>query len=32
MRLADMGLGAISRELGKLADADLLVASKQGNR
>jgi hypothetical protein len=26
------GYGAISRELGKLTDADLLVASKQGNR
>ena len=32
MRLADMGIGVISRELGKLADAGLLVESKQGNQ
>jgi predicted nucleotidyltransferase len=32
VRLADMGRGAISRELGKLTDAGLLVASKQGNQ
>ena len=32
VRLADMGIGVISRELGKLADAGLLVESKQGNQ
>jgi predicted nucleotidyltransferase len=32
VRLAGMGIGVISRELGKLTDAGLLVASKQGNQ
>jgi predicted nucleotidyltransferase len=32
VRLADMGRGAISRELGKLTAAGLLVVSKQGNQ
>lgn len=32
VRLADMGRGAISRELSKLTDAGLLVVSKQGNQ
>ncbi len=32
VRLADMGRGAISRELSKLTDAGLLVMTKQGNQ
>ena len=32
VHLAAMGKGAISRELGKLTDAGLLVVSKQGNQ
>lgn len=32
VRLAGMGIGVISRELGKLTDAGLLVVSKQGNQ
>ncbi|TYL49470.1 transcriptional regulator [Marinomonas sp. IMCC 4694] len=32
VRRADMGIGVISRELAKLADAGLLVESKQGNQ
>lgn len=32
VRLADMGRGAISRELSKLTDAGLLVMHKQGNQ
>lgn len=32
VRLADIGVGDISRELGKLTDAGLLVSSKQGNQ
>lgn len=32
VRLAAMGSGVISRELAKLADAGLLVVSKQGNQ
>lgn len=32
VRLADMGRGAISRELSKLTDAGLLVMQKQGNQ
>jgi len=32
VRLADMGRGTISRELGRLADAGVLVVSKQGNQ
>ena len=32
VRLADMGRGAISRELAKLTDAGLLLVSKQGNQ
>lgn len=32
VRLADMGRGAVSRELSKLTDAGLLVMQKQGNQ
>jgi len=32
VRMADMGRGAISRELNKLTDAGVLVVSKQGNQ
>ncbi len=32
VRLAGMGTGVISRELGKLTEAGLLVGSKQGNQ
>lgn len=32
VRLAGMGIGVITRELGKLTDAGLLVVSKQGNQ
>jgi hypothetical protein len=32
VRLAGMGTGVISRELGKLTDSGLLVVSKQGNQ
>lgn len=32
VRLAGMGIGVISRELGKLTDAGLLVVTKQGNQ
>lgn len=32
VRIADMGRGAISRELSKLTDAGLLVMEKQGNQ
>lgn len=32
VRLASMGKGAISRELGKLTEAGLLVQTKQGNQ